>query len=135
MFQQGVDLRTWINAGIDRYQAEIAKSEKATIELPLSENGHRSDPQPQIPPSLDEAIRGQKHQLQALAPEPLLDVVKEGKIAEGYNGNGEPESAAVEDTRQAPGKPSVRVPPGKRVFGAKADRRYSPRSNDCGDIP
>ena len=97
MFQQGVDLRIWIKAGIDHYQAEIAEPEKETIELPLSGTGHRSDPQPLAPPSLDEATRGQNHQPQALGPEPSLDVVQEGYIPPTYEVNGEPDLATVEE--------------------------------------
>jgi hypothetical protein len=112
MLQQGINLRTWIEVGIDHYQAKIAEPEKEEIELPLSGKGYRSDPQPQARPSSDDAARGQKHQPQTLGPEPLLDVVKEEKIWLGYEGDSKPEPAAVEDIEHI----SLKVqPPGPEV--------------------
>ena len=122
MFQQGVNLQTWIEAGIDHYQGEIAEPEKEEIEPPLSGTGHRSDPEPQAPPSLDEATRGQKHQPQTLGPEPLSDVVKEEKIWLGYEGDSKPEPAAVEEIEHISLNPVQ--PPGPEVARDQAAPNY-----------
>lgn len=95
MFQQGVDLRIGIRAGIDHYQPEIAEPEREEIELPLSGNGHRSEPQPQATASLHEVVRGQKYQAQARPPEQLLDVVEDANNRPIYKGDGKPEPATV----------------------------------------
>jgi len=96
MFQQGIDLRTWIDAGIDYYKGEIAEPERRKNELPSSENGHGTEPQPQALPSLDKAIRGQEYQSSTLASEPLSAAVKEGNIRLGCEGDDKPEPVAVE---------------------------------------
>ena len=97
MFQQGVDLRTWIKAGIDHYQAEIAEPEKETIELPLSGTGHRSDPQPLAPPSLDEATRGQNHPPTGPWARTIIGRSPRREHPANIRGNGEPEPATVEE--------------------------------------
>jgi hypothetical protein len=117
-------LQTWIEAGIDHYQGKIAEPKKEEIQPPLSGSGHRSDPEPQDPPSLDEATRGQKHQPRTLGPEPLLDVVKEGKIWQGYEGDSKPEPAAVEDIEHISLKPQRVQPPGPEVAKDQAAPNY-----------
>jgi hypothetical protein len=124
MFQQGVNLQTWIEGGIDHYQGEIAEPEKEEIQPPLSGTGHRSDPEPQAPPSLDEATRGQKSQPQTLGPEPLLDVVKEEKIWLGYEGDSKPEPAAAEEIKHISLKPQRVQPPGPEVAKDQAAPNY-----------
>jgi len=124
MFQHGVNLQTWIEAGIDHYQGEIAEPEKEEIQPPLSGTGHRSDPEPQAPPSLDEATRGQKRQPQTLGPEPLLDVVKEEKIWLGYEEDSKSEPAAAEEIEHIFLKPQRVQPPGPEVAKDQAAPNY-----------
>ena len=75
MLQQGVDLRLWVEVGIARFLDEVTEPEEEEKELPSSGNGHSADPQPQVSPSLDEAIRDQESQNQELASESLREVV------------------------------------------------------------
>jgi hypothetical protein len=94
MFQQGVNLQTWIEAGIDHYQGDITEYEERENEPASSEDNHSTEPQ-QASPSLHEVVRGQKYQAQARPPEQLLDVVEDANNRPIFKGDGKPEPATV----------------------------------------
>jgi DNA primase len=75
MLQRGIDLRLWIEVGIARFLGEVAGPEEEKNELSSSGNDYSAEPQPQVPPSLDEATRGQESKARTLASESLWDVV------------------------------------------------------------
>ena len=75
MLQRGIDLRLWIEVGIARFLDEVTEPEEEENELSSSRNGQSVEPQPQAPPSLDEAARGPEPQAKTHAPESLWDVV------------------------------------------------------------
>jgi DNA primase len=97
MFQQGVNLRTWIEAGIDHYQAEIAEPENEKDEPVSSKDGHGTESQTQAQPSLDEATRSQEYQAKTSAPGPLSGVAKEKIISPIFEANVTPEPATMEE--------------------------------------
>jgi len=86
-------LRTWIEAGIDFYQAEIVEPAKVKDRRSLK-NSLESEYQTQAQSSSDEVTGNQKYQPQTLASEPLLSVATEGITPPKDERNNDPDLKA-----------------------------------------